>query len=338
VNAVSLFPFADYWPHYLGFIAFVVAVLFVDLGLFHRTAHRVSFRESVIWSVIWVSLALCFNLLLYVYAQWKFQQDPRLLAIEGFQPLIEAKRVALEFFTGYVIEKSLAVDNIFVFVMVFAYFNIPNEYQHRILFYGILGALIFRAIFIALGSVLMQYYWFVIFFGAFLIFTGIKMFFASDEKIEPEKNPIIKLVRKVFPVTPQLHGQNFFVRINGKLWATPLFVTLIFIEVSDIIFAIDSVPAIFAITREPFIVFTSNIFAILGLRAMYFMLASLVDKFTYLKFGLAFILVFVGLKMVWLNEAFGGKFPIKWSLGIIGGILFLSMVPTFFGKTRQPKS
>jgi len=323
---VELFPFADYWWFYLGFTGFVLVLLALDLGVFHRQAHEVSFREAATWSVVWVALALSFNFLLYQYALWKFPQDPRLTAIPGFDPSGAAWRVSLEFLTGYIVEKSLSVDNIFVFVLVFGYFAIPAKYQHRVLFYGIIGALIFRAIFIALGSALMQYHWIVVLFGAFLIFTGIKMMFAPEKGVEPDKNLLIRLFRRFVPTTAELHGQRFFVRSNGRLYATPLFVALLFLEATDVIFAVDSVPAIFALTSEPLIVFTSNIFAILGLRALYFMLAGAIDKFHMLKYGLALVLIFVGLKMVWLNDLFGGKFPISLSLGIIAGVIAGSVV------------
>jgi tellurite resistance protein TerC len=332
---VELFPLADYWWFYLGFTGFVLLLLALDLGVFHRHAHEVSFREAATWSVVWVALALGFNFLLYQYALWKFPQDPRLVAIPGFDPAGAAWRVSLEFLTGYIVEKSLSVDNIFVFVLVFSYFAIPAKYQHRVLFYGIVGALIFRAIFIALGSTLMQYHWVVILFGAFLIITGLKMMFAPEKGIEPDKNLLIRLFRRVVPTTSQLHGQRFFVRTNGVLHATPLFVALLFLEATDVIFAVDSVPAIFALTSEPLIVFTSNIFAILGLRALYFMLAGAIDKFYMLKYGLAVVLVFVGLKMVWLNELFGGKFPIALSLGIISAVIAASvLLSLLFPKVR----
>lgn len=326
MESVSFFPFQDYWAFYIGFIAFVIILLLIDLGIFHREAHEVSFKESLIWSIIWISLALIFNVLFYRYALWKFSNDAALLAIPGFDAAAAAKQVGLEFLTGYIVEKTLAVDNIFVFVVVFSFFAIPLKYQHRVLFFGIIGALIFRIIFIAMGSILLQYQWIVIFFGAFLILTGFKIIFSPEKPIDPEKNPVIKLFRKFFPVTPTLDGQKFFTRKEGVLYATPLMVALLFIEVSDIIFAVDSVPAIFAITKEPLIVFTSNVFAILGLRAMYFMLAGVVDRFKYLKYGLGLVLVFVGLKMAWLNEAFGGKFPISWSLIIILSIISSSII------------
>ncbi len=323
---MTYFPFADYWWFYLGFTGFVMALLALDLGIFHRKAHAVSIREASIWSVVWIGLALAFNFAFYQYAAWKFVRDPRLLQIPGFDPGSASRQIGLEFLTGYVVEKILSLDNIFVFVVVFTFFAIPAIYQHRVLFYGILGALVFRAIFIALGSALLQYHWVILLFGGLLILTGLKMMFAPERKIAPDRNPVIRLFRRFVPVTPGLHGQRFFVRLKGVLYATPLFVALLFVEISDIIFAIDSVPAIFALTREPMIVFTSNVFAILGLRSLYFLLAGAVERFALLKYGLALVLVFVGLKMVWLNDAFGGKFPIGWSLGTIGSVIAVSIV------------
>jgi tellurite resistance protein TerC len=332
----DLFPFYDYWWFYLAFTGFVLFLLALDLGVFHRKAHVVSFKEAATWSVVWVALALSFNYLFYQYALWKFPQDVRLMALPGFDPQRLAEHVGLEFLTGYIVEKSLSVDNIFVFVLIFTYFAVPAMYQHRVLFFGIIGALLFRILFIAMGSVLMQYEWVVILFGAFLIITGLKMMFAPEKGIEPNKNPLIRLFKKFIPVTQEYHGQKFFVRLPGKdatstigkgiMHATPLFVALLFIEITDIIFAVDSVPAIFALTKEPLIVFTSNVFAILGLRAMHFLLAGAVDKFYLLKYGLAVVLVFVGLKMVWLNHAYGGKFPIEISLGIILTVIAVSIV------------
>jgi tellurite resistance protein TerC len=322
----SVFPWAEYWWFYLAFTGFVLVLLALDLGVFHRQAHVVRFKEAATWSVVWVALALLFNYGFYLYASERFGAEI------GTQK-------GLEFLTGYIVEKSLSVDNIFVFVMVFSYFAIPPQYQHRVLFYGILGALVFRAIFIALGSVLMAFQWVVIVFGVFLIFTGVKMMLVPDKGIDPEKNPVIRLLRRLLPITPELEGQRFVVRRDGRWFGTPLLVALVFIEISDIIFAVDSVPAIFALTNEPLIVFTSNVFAILGLRAMYFLLAGIVDRFVYLKYGLALVLVFVGLKMVWLNEAFGGKFPISWSLGIIGSLIALSVAASLlFGKGARSGS
>lgn len=323
---VELFPFSEYWWFYLAFVGFVLLLLALDLGVFHRKSHAVRFREAATWSVVWITLALLFSVLLYQYALWKFPQDPRLLAVPGFDPGAAAWLVLLEFLSGYVVEKSLSVDNIFIFVMVFGYFSIPAKYQHRVLFYGILGALVFRAIFVALGSALMQYHWVVLFFGAFLIFSGFKIFFVKEKGVEPEKNLLIRLLRRLVPVTHELKGGHFLTRQDGRLYATPLLVALVFLEATDIVFAVDSVPAIFALTNEPLIVFTSNIFAILGLRALYFMLAGAVDKFHLLKYGLGLVLIFVGLKMVWLNDLFGGKFPIGISLGIIAFVIAGSVV------------
>lgn len=337
MESVSLFPFVDYWGFYVGFIVFVLVLLLVDLGIFHRDAHEVTFKESLTWSIIWISLALVFNFLFYKYALWKFAEDVRLLAIPGFDPETLAKQSALEFLTGFIVEKSLAVDNIFVFVVVFTFFAIPAKYQHRILFFGIIGALIFRIIFIALGAALLQYHIIVIIFGVFLVLTGFKILFAPEKPVDPEKNPVIKLFKKFFKVTPQIEGQKFFIKKEGILYATPLFIALLFIEISDIIFAIDSVPAIFAITKEPLIVFTSNVFAILGLRAMYFMLAGVVDKFKYLKYGLGLVLIFVGLKMTWLNSLYDGKFPITLSLLIIVGIITGSIILSLVIKNKEGK-
>lgn len=325
-----LFPFQDYWWFYLGFTAFVLFMLILDLGVFHKTAHEVSFKEASLWTAFWIGLALVFNYLFYLYAHHQFTTDQRYLSLPGFDPDAQAKTSALEFLTGFVIEKSLAIDNIFVFAVVFAYFGIPKKYQHRVLFWGILGALVFRAIFIAMGSVLMQYHWVVIFFGVLLILTGVKMFFAGTKAQDLENNFVVRQLKKIFRIHPQIEGQQFFFKRDGLTYFTPLFLALVFLELSDIIFAVDSVPAIFALTKEPLIVFASNIFAILGLRSMYFMLAGVMDRFAYIKYGLAAVLIFVGLKMVWLNEAFDGKFPIGWSLAIIatliGGAILLSVI------------
>lgn len=310
---MSLFPIAEYWWFYLAFTAFVLVLLSLDLGIFHRKSHTVSFKEATIWSVIWVILALTFNFILYQYSLSKFGAET-------------AWQVAMEFLSGYVVEYSLSVDNIFIFVLVFSYFAIPSEYKHRVLFYGILGALIFRAIFIAIGAALIEFHWVIYLFGGFLIFTGIKMMFSKESEIEPEKNFLIRIVKRIIPVTNTIEDKSFLVKKNGLTYATPLFIALLFLEATDIIFAVDSVPAIFALTKEPLIVFTSNIFAILGLRSMYFMLAGAIDRFYLIKYGLSVILIFVGLKMVWLNNLYDGKFPISYSLGIILGVLTTSIV------------
>ncbi|MBL0341714.1 MAG: TerC/Alx family metal homeostasis membrane protein [Bacteroidetes bacterium] len=332
--AIELFPFAEYFPFYIGFIVFVLLILLLDLGVFHKDSKEISLKEALGWSAIWVTLALVFNYLFYQYCLWNFGQRPEeVFSITGLSYAEAAKEKSLEFLAGFVVEKALAIDNIFIFVMIFTYFNIPQKNQYRVLFYGILGALFFRIIFISLGSVLLDYQWIIIFFGVFLILTGFKMIWMPETKIDPEKNPLIKLLKKYLKVTPQLEGDKFLIRkSDGFLYATPLFIALVFIELSDIIFAIDSVPAIFAITKEPFIVLTSNIFAILGLRAMYFALAGIVDKFWLLKYGLGLVLIFVGLKMAWLNDLYGGKFPIDLSLGIIGSLIGLSVLLSWLIK------
>lgn len=344
---ILLFPFSDYWWLYGLFTLFVLGMLALDLGVFHREAHVVSVKEAAIWSVVWVSLAMVFCGLFWQYAHHKLPTYEPLLTelaskgITGADAAAAAAKLAdqstLEYLTGFVVEKALSVDNIFVFVVVFSYFAIPPQYQHRVLFYGILGALFFRIIFISLGAALMQFHWVIIVFGVFLILTGIKILFAPEKPIEPEKNPVIRLLKKFIPVTPTLEGDKFFLRKSGVLYATPLFVCLVFIEITDIVFAVDSVPAIFAITKEPLIVFTSNVFAILGLRALFFLLAGVMHKFRFLKYGLGIILVFVGLKMVWLNDLFGGKFPVGLSLGIIGGILGLSVALSLLISPRGGK-
>jgi tellurite resistance protein TerC len=338
---ITLFPFTEYWWLYAAFVGGVLVLLAVDLGIFHREAHEVGFREAAAWSAVWVTLALAFAVGLYRYGLWKFPRDPRLTAVPGFDPAAAAWAATLEFLTGFLVEKTLSVDNVFVFVLIFGYFAIPARYQHRVLFYGILGALVFRAIFIALGAALLQFHWVVWLFGAFLILTGVKMLVAPERGIDPERNPLIRLFRRFVPVTARLHGQRFFVREGGMLCATPLFVALLFVEITDVIFAVDSVPAIYALTDEPLIVFTSNVFAILGLRALYFLLGGVVTRFHMLKHALALVLVFVGLKMAWLNDLYGGKFPIGVSLAIIAafiaaGIVLSLVVPP--RAARAPRS
>jgi tellurite resistance protein TerC len=318
----QLFPFADYWWLYAVFTGVVLGLLALDLGVFHRKPHQVTFREAAAWSAVWISLALLFNLALYLYTLWTFPEY--------------ARQVALEFLSGYLVEYSLSVDNIFVFVLILGYFAVPLRYQHRVLFYGILGALMFRAAFIALGAVLMRFHWVVLVFGVFLIFTGIHMALSSGEAVQPERNFVIRAVRRFFPVTHELSDHRFFVKKGGRTWATPLLAALLCLEASDIVFAMDSVPAIFALTREPFVVFSSNVFAILGLRSLYFMLGGAVERFHLLRYGLAAVLVFVGLKMVWLDEWFGGRFPIGVSLVVIGSMLAISVWLSLMFPKRHP--
>ncbi|MGH7798660.1 MAG: TerC family protein [Candidatus Binatia bacterium] len=297
------------------FNVFVLGVLALDLLVLHRKAHAVSLREAAAWSCVWVSLALLFCLGVYFF---------------------RGGEKALEFLTGYVIEWSLSVDNLFVFLVIFSYFAVPAVYQHRVLFWGILGALVLRATFIATGAALLaKFHWMIYVFGGFLIFTGIKLLFSGDEKIEPEKNPAVRLVRRFMKVTPDYHGQRFFIRKDGKLWATPLFLVLVVVETTDVIFAVDSIPAIFAITLDPFIVYTSNVFAILGLRALFFLLAGVMEMFRYLKVGLSFVLCFVGAKMLVADFY---KVPIGVSLGVVGGILLLSILASMVKQRKEERA
>lgn len=288
------------------FNAFVLLMLALDLGVFHRKSHEVSVKEALTWTVIWIFLAMIFNTILYF---WRGQQQ------------------ALEFFTGYLVEKALSVDNIFVFIMIFTYFQVPTKYQHKILFWGIIGALIMRVIFIFAGVALLEKFHFTIYlFGALLIFTGYKMFNHSNTKIDPDKNPVLRFFKKFMPVTPTLHEDKFFTKIDGKRYATPLFLVLILIETTDLIFAVDSIPAILAITQDQFIVYTSNVFAILGLRSLYFALAGVVHRFWLLSYGLAIVLIFVGIKMLLIDFY---KIPIELSLlfiaSVIAGSVFFSL-------------
>ena len=324
------FTIYDYWWFYLGFVAFVAFVLSLDLGVFHKQAHIVSVKEAATWTGIWVGCAVIFNILFYYYALYVLSERASLMQLPGFDPQQTAKHLAMEFTTGFLIEKALAIDNIFIFAVVFSYFGIPRVYQHRVLFWGIFGALIFRALFIAAGAELMQYQSVVIFFGVLLIVTGLRIIFTKEEQPDLSKNFLLRQLNRMFNIDHQVSGDHFFIKKDNKLFLTPLFVALIFIELSDILFAIDSVPAIFAITKEPLIVFTSNVFAILGLRSMYFLLSGAVDKFRYIKYGLAGILIFVGLKMTFLNNYFDGHFPIWLSLLIIVLILTTSILASVF--------
>lgn len=297
---------------WIGFIAFVLLMLALDLGIFHRKSHEVKIKEALIWSAVWISIALLFNYGIYVY-------------------MGEVK--AMEFLTGYVIEKSLSIDNLFVFIMIFSYFNVDKKYQHKVLFWGIIGALIMRSIFIFAGVALInKFHWIIYIFGAFLIFTGVKMLFQKDEKMDPNKNPLVKLFKRFYPVTDTMHGDRFFVKINAKTFATPLFVVLLLVEFTDLIFAVDSIPAIMAITSDPFIIFTSNVFAILGLRALYFALAGITQYFHYIKYGLSAILVFVGVKMVMVDFY---KIPVMISLFTILGILVISVVASLVFPKKE---
>ncbi len=319
---VRLFPFEEVWWVYLFTTLLICGFLALDLGFFHKKAHRVGMREATTFAVIWVVVALLYNVALYFWALWFLGNHPP----AGISIDDAAKRTAMEFLAGYVIEYSLSVDNIFVFVVVLNYFAVPPEFRHRVLYFGILGALIFRALFIGLGAIILQFQWVVIALGLFLIFTGYRVMTGDDSKgVDPDKNFLIQWLRRVIPVTPRVHGQNFFVREDGVMKATPLFIALAFLELTDVVFALDSVPAVFAITNEPLIVFTSNMFAILGLRNLYFLLAEAVDLFHLLKYGLGIVLMFVGLKMTVLNKMWDGHFPISISLAFILTVLAIAI-------------
>ena len=309
-------------PMWAGFIAFVLAMLALDLFVFGGSkAHRVSVREALAWVIAWVCLALSFAGLLWWY-------------LNGAHGAEVAQRKTLEFLAGYLIEQSLSVDNMFVFVMIFSFFAVPPELQRRVLLYGVVGAIVMRAAMILAGVWLVtEFAWVLYVFGAFLVITGIKMLIFADHAPDLEKNPLLRWLRGHLRITPGFHGESFFVRQNGILWATPMFLVLVLIEASDLVFAVDSIPAIFAVTTDPFIVFTSNIFAIMGLRALYFLLADMADRFHLLKYGLAIVLVFIGGKMLaapWFHM------PIQWSLAIVAGTILISVVASLaLSKTRK---
>lgn len=298
---------------WIGFHLVVLALLALDLGVFNRQAHVVSLREAAIWSGVWVGLSLLFNAFIFFWF---------------------GHETGLDFFTAYLIEKSLSVDNIFVFVLIFSAFAVPAAYQHRVLFWGVLGAIVMRGLLIVLGTTLISlFHWLLYVFGAFLILTGIRLARPHEQEVHPDKNPLVRLARRFLPVTPGYEGPRFFTRKAGRLAITPLLLVLIVVETTDLLFALDSIPAIFAITLDPFIVYTSNICAILGLRALYFLLAGLVDRFQYLRFGLAVVLVFVGVKLV-LADLY--HIPIGVSLGVIAIILTAAIVVSLLRPRKQP--
>ena len=293
----------------------VLGLLALDLGVFHRKSHEVKIKEALVWSAVWISLALLFNLFVYL--------------TRGSGP-------ALEFTAGYLIEEALSVDNLFVFLLIFSYFRVPSIVQHKVLFWGILGALLMRALFIVAGiSLIEKFHWIIYIFGAFLIYTGIRMVTEQGKEIHPERNPVLRVFRRLMPVTETYVGDRFFVMRGTRRYATPLFIVLLMVETTDLIFAVDSIPAILAITRDPFIVYTSNVFAILGLRSLFFALAGLMKLFRYLNYGLCFILVFVGLKML-TAEVY--KIPIVVALGVIIAILAASILASVLRREAPEPS
>jgi tellurite resistance protein TerC len=308
--------------HWAGFIACVLIFLALDLGIFHRSAHTVKFKEALYWSVLWVTLSLAFA---------------------GMLSALRGREESVEFVTGYIIELSLSMDNVFVIALIFAFFRVPSQYQHRVLFWGILGALLMRGLMIAAGAALIQrFQWTLDLFGAFLVVTGIKMLFAKEDGVHPEKNPVVRCVRKIFPVTTEMHGDKFSLRLEGRRVLTPLALVLVVVETTDLIFALDSIPAIFAVTTKPFIVFTSNVFAILGLRSLYFVLAGAIEYFRYLKIGLSLVLVFVGVKMLLAphgdsHQWFQVEIPTSFSLLVVAGIILVSIALSFAAAQRERK-
>lgn len=298
---------------WIGFVVFILLVLLLDLGVFHKKSHVVGFKESIIWSGVWIALAMIFAVILYY---WKGSGDSML------------------FLTGYVIEKSLSVDNLFVFLLIFGFFKVPDEYQHKVLFYGILGALVMRAFFIWAGiAILAKFTWVIYLFGGFLMYSGIKMMMPQRDDHDLEKSWVIIWTKKIFPAVPHYDSDRFFTKVDGIRHITPLFITLIFVEFSDLVFAVDSIPAIIGITSDPFLVFTSNVFAILGLRSLYFALKGFADIFHYLKYGLALILMFIGGKMLALFFDF--HMDVRITMSVIFGILLISVVGSIMSKKKE---
>lgn len=312
---------------WIAFLVMIVGFLALDLGVFNKTAHVISTNEALIWTALWVVLSLAFNVLIFEM----YDQD--WLGISSLDGTVESgKDAALEFFTGYLVEKSLSLDNIFVIAVIFNFFKVPAIHQHRVLFWGILGALILRGLMIGLGTALVQSFaWINYVFGGILILTAVKMLLVGDEQVEPERNLLVRLARKLYPISPSYEGHKFFTRIEGRRAITPLFLVLLVIESTDLLFAVDSIPAIFAVTSDPFIVFTSNVFAILGLRSLYFALAGIIDKFRYLKASLVFVLAFVGVKMLLAHHH---PIPIPFSLGVIVATLFVGVVASMLASHR----
>jgi tellurite resistance protein TerC len=311
-----------------GFILVILLLLALDLCILHRHAHVIGVREALTWTVFWIALALVFNVFVYFAYEHHWCGIGREVGLE-----LSGRKAALQFFTGYVIEKSLSLDNIFVIALIFAYFGVPAVYQHRVLFWGILGALVMRGIMIAAGAVLIRRFdWIVYVFGGLLLITAVKMLIARHDNLEPEKNPLVRLARRLYPVSEDYVEGRFFVRLDGQRAITPLFLVLLLVESTDVLFAVDSIPAIFAITHDPFLVFTSNVFAILGLRSLYFALAGVMHRFRYLKASLVFVLAFVGVKMILSHHH---AIPTAVSLAIIAGILLVGIVASTVASRRD---
>jgi len=301
---------------WIGFNLFVLFLLTIDLKVLNRNPHEISIKESLMWSGVWIGLSLLFNIGVYFWL---------------------GRESALQFFTGYLIEKSLSIDNLFVFLLLFSYFKVPTRYQHKVLYWGILGALVMRGLLIILGAALItRFHWILYIFGLFLVITGIKMALQDEkQEVHPERNIVVRFFKKFFPVVPGYHEEKFFIKTNGKRYGTLLFIALIVIETTDLLFAVDSIPAIFAITQDSFIIYTSNVFAILGLRSLYFALAGIIDLFFYLRHGLSVVLTFIGLKMLFMGYV---NIPIGVALGVVGTVLFIAVAASMMRARTQKKN
>ena len=333
-----IFPFAEFWPVYVLFSVVVAVILWGSLKAFHGQPEEISIRKASLSALSWFGLALIFNLILYFFTYAHLTDSPEITTALGGTAESLARQTALEFLSGYLLEKSLAVDNLFVFIVIFQFFSIPKENQYRVLFYGLFGALVLRAIFIAMGSVVMDIDWVVVAFGLFLIYQGFSVLRGKEPEIHPENNRLLKVLKRFIPISPKLDGQRFFTKQNEKWFATPLFLALIFVEITDIMFAFDSVPAIFGLTKEPLVVFTSNIFAVIDLRALYFLLLAFIGRFHYLGVGLSFVLVFIGVKMAFIDVILDYHLPTEVSLIVVLGLIVGSIVLSLLKAPKAKES
>ena len=333
-----IFPFSAFWPLYLLFSIGIAIVLWFSIRRRSGKVMDVSIRDASITALSWFGLALLFDALLYTFTWWHAARDPSIALARGTTAEGVALQTALEFLSGYLVEKSLAVDNLFVFLVIFRFFSVPHHHQHRVLFYGLFGAIVLRALFIAAGAVVMDIKWVVIFFGLFLIYQGLEVLRGKEPEIDPEHNRTLRFLNRYLPVSKTMEGEKFFTKVAGKWMVTPLFVTLVFIEITDVMFAFDSVPAIFGLTREPLVVFTSNIFAVIDLRALYFLLAAFISRFHYLSVGLSFVLIFIGAKMALFDELLHTKLPTELSLLVVLSLIVGSIILSLVKPPRQSET
>jgi len=333
-----IFPFPAFWPVYLLFSIGIGAVLWISIQGRSSTQRNVSIRDASITALSWFGLALLFNVVLYAFTWWHAAHEPSITTARGLTAEAVALQTALEFLSGYLVEKSLAVDNLFVFLVIFRFFSVPSQYQHRVLFYGLFGAIVLRALFIAAGAVVMDIEWVVILFGLFLIYQGFEVLKGKEPEIDPQHNRTLRFLNRYLPVSKNMEGERFFTKVSGRWMVTPLFVTLLFIEITDVMFAFDSVPAIFGLTKEPLVVFTSNIFAVIDLRALYFLLAAFISRFHYLSVGLSFVLIFIGAKMAFFDHLLHLKVPTEISLLVVMGLIVGSIVLSLIRPPRRPST